>query len=76
MMKHKEQITTAVARLRSFHSIDQQEQLGGALRRWIADPVKPKTDNGNLRLNPILVLLTVMAALAGVTFLLFSMVQL
>jgi hypothetical protein len=74
-MKHKEQIAT-VARLRSFHAKDQEERLGGALRPWIADPVKPKTDRGNLRVNPILVLLTAMAVLAGATFLFFSLVQL
>ena len=75
-MKHKEQITTAVARLRSFHATDQQERLGGALRRWIEDPVKPKTDKGNLRVNPILVFLMAIALLAGGTFLFFSLVQL
>ena len=75
-MKHKEQITTAVARLRSFRATDQQERLGGAFRRWIEDPVKPKTDKGNPRINPILVLLAAMAVLAGGTFLFFSLVQL
>jgi hypothetical protein len=74
-MKHKEQIAI-VARLRSFCAKDQEEWLVGALRRWIEDPVKPKTDKGNLRINPILVLLTAMAALAGGTFLFFSLVQL
>lgn len=74
-MKDKKQIATA-ARLRSFHANDQEERLGSALRRWIEDPVKPKTDKGNLRVNPILVLLTVMAVLAGGTFLMFSLVQL
>ena len=74
-MKHKEQITI-VARLRSFRAQDQEERLAGALRRWIEDPVKPKTDKGNLRINPILVLLTAMAVLAGGTFLFFSLVQL
>lgn len=74
-MKHKEHIAT-VARLRSFHPKDQEERLGGALQRWIEDPVKPKTDKGNLRINPILVLLTAMAVLAGGTFLFFSLVQL
>jgi hypothetical protein len=74
-MKHKEQIAI-VARLRSFHAKDQEERLAGALRRWIEDPVKPKTDKGNLRINPILVLLTAMGVLAGGTFLFFSLVQL
>jgi hypothetical protein len=74
-MKHQEQIEP-VARLRSFRAKDQEERLVGALRCWIEDPVKPKTDKGNLRINPILVLLTAMAVLAGGTFLFFSLVQL
>lgn len=74
-MKHQGQIAN-VTRLRSFHAKDQEEWLVGALRRWIEDSIKPKTDKGNLRVNPILVLLTAMAVLAGGTFLLFSLVQL
>ena len=74
-MKHQEQIEP-VARLRSFCAKDQEERLVDALQRWIEDPIKPKTDNGNLRINPILVLLTAMAVLAGGTFLFFSLVQL
>ena len=74
-MKHQEQIAI-VARLRSFHAKDQEERLVGALRRWIEDSSKPKTDKGNLRVNPILVLLTAMTMLAGGTFLFFSLVQL
>ena len=73
-MKHQEQIAT-FARLRSFHVGDQEERFGDALRRWIEDPVKPKTDKGSLRVNPILLLLTAMAVLAGGTFLFFSLVQ-
>ena len=74
-MKHEEQIAT-FARLHSLHAKDQEERLGGALRRWIEDPVKPKTDRGNLRVNPILVLLAAMAVLAGGTFLFFTFVPL
>lgn len=74
-MKHQEQIAI-LARLRRVHAKDQEEWLVGALRRWIEDSTKPKTDKGNLRVNPILVLLTAMAILAGGTFLLFSLVQL
>jgi hypothetical protein len=74
-MKDKQQIAT-VARLRSLHGTDQEERLVSTLRCWIEAPVKPKTDKGNLRINPILVLLTVMAVLAGGTFLFFSLVQL
>ena len=74
-MTHQEQVAT-VARFRSFHSGNGEGLLGHALRRWIEDPIKTKTDKGNLRINPILVLLTAMAALAGGTFLFFSLVQL
>jgi len=56
--------------------MDRREQLGEGLRRMIEDPLKPKTNKGNLRINPILVLLAVMALLAGATFLFFSLVQL
>ena len=74
-MKHQEQIATT-ARLRSFHSGNGKEPLGDALRRWIEDPLKPMTDKGNLRINPILVLLAAMAALTGGTFLFFSLIHL
>lgn len=74
-MKHQEQIAT-VARSRSFYLGNGEERFGRALRRWIEDPVKPKTDKGKLRVNPILVLLTAIALLAGGTFLFFSLVQL
>jgi len=74
-MKHQEQIAT-VARLRICHAKDQEERLVDALQRWIEDPIKPKTDKGTLRINPILVLLAAVAVLAGGTFLFFSLVQL
>lgn len=74
-MKHQEQIAI-VARLRSLHAKDQEERLVGALRCWIEDSIEPKTDKGNLRINPILVLLTAMALLTGGTYLFFSLVKL
>ena len=73
-MKHQEQIAI-VARLRSLHAKDHEEGLGDVLRCWIADPVKPRTNEGNLRINPIVILLIGMAVLAGGTFLFFSLVQ-
>lgn len=71
-MKNQEQIA-AVARLCSFHAREQEERLVGAWWRWIEDPIKPKTDKGNLRVNAILVLLAAVALLAGGTFLFFSL---
>jgi hypothetical protein len=74
-MTRQEQIAN-VAHLRSFHSEKGDEQFASALLRWIEDPIRPKTDKGSLRVNPVLVLLTSMAVLAGGTFLVFSLVQL
>jgi len=75
-MKNREQTSAVVTRLQNFHAVDQQERIGKALLRWIEDPLRPKTDKGNLRINPILVLLAVMVLLTGGTFLFFSFVQL
>ena len=65
-----------IARLREFHAMDRRERLTEVLQRLIADPLKPKTDKGNFRINPIVVLLALMALLAGASFLFFSFVQL
>jgi hypothetical protein len=73
-MKDEEQITSVAARLRNFHA--REERLGDTLLHWIEDPLRPKTDKGNLRSNPILVLLMVITLLMGGTFLFFSLVQL
>ena len=75
-MKDKEQIAIRMARFTELHAMDRQERLREALRRLIEDPLKPKTDKGKLRINPIVVLLAVMALLAGGTILFFSLVQL
>jgi len=75
-MKNAGQTGIRIARLREFHAMDRHEQLGEVTRRWIKDPLKPKTNKGNLPINPILVLLAVMALLTGATFLFFSFVQL
>ena len=74
-MKEIDQVARQIARLREFHAMDQREQFGELLLRLIADPLKPKTDTGNVRVNRVLVLLTVMALMAGGTFLFFSFVQ-
>ena len=73
-MTNKEQITDMATRLRSLQA--REERIGSTLLRWIEDPLKPKSDKGNLRINPIVVLLAMMALLAGSTFLFFSFVQL
>jgi hypothetical protein len=75
-MNDKGQISMQIARLREFHAMDRRERLTEVLQRLIADPLKPKTDKGNFRINPIVVLLALMALLAGASFLFFSFVQL
>jgi hypothetical protein len=75
-MADKEQITALVMRSRNLHAADRHERLGDALLHWIEDPLRPKANNGNLRINPMLLLLALMALLAGGTFLFFSFVQL
>jgi hypothetical protein len=75
-MKDKGQIAIRILRLRKFRAMDRHGQFAEALRRLIEDPLKPKTDRGTLRVNPIVVLLAGMALLAGGTFLFFSFVQL
>jgi hypothetical protein len=67
---------TVVARLRSFHAANREERLMDAFVRRIEDPVKPRTDKGSFRANPILLLLAALAAVAGGTFLFFSLAQL
>jgi hypothetical protein len=75
-MKDKEQALIRMARLREFHAMDRHEQFADGLRRLIGDPLRPKADDGSLRVNPILILLAMMVLLAGATFLLFSFAQL
>lgn len=75
-MKNREQVTALVKRLDRYHAKDREERLAHTWRRWMEDPLKPQRDTGGLRINPILVLLVVMALLAGGTFLFFSLVQL
>lgn len=75
-MKKDERISAMAARLGEFHRADGREPVGRTLLRWIEDPLKPRTKQGKFRINPILVLLLSLAALAAGTCLLFSLVQL
>jgi hypothetical protein len=72
----REEITAVVERLRSFHISDRQENLGCAFLRRIEDPIRPKADRGSLHVNPMLLLLALIALLTGGTFLFFSLVHL
>ena len=75
-MKNRERITALVHRLERYHAKNREERPSHTWRRWMEDPLEPQTDMGGLRINPILVLLAVLALLAGGTFLFFSLVQL
>jgi hypothetical protein len=59
-------------RLRQFYAQDIEESLFASLLRKVEDPLKPRTENGRFRLNPVLLLLAAVLALAAGTFLLFS----
>ena len=74
-MSNKEQTTAVVERLQRYHAANRQEGLADTVRCWIEDPVKPRTNEGKPRINPILVLLAAIVVLAGGTFLFFSFVQ-
>jgi hypothetical protein len=58
--------------LREFYAQDPEERLFATLLQQIEEPLSPRTENGRLRLNPILLLLGVILVLAVGTFLLFS----
>lgn len=74
-MRNEEQSAAMAVRVRGFHTSDQHEPLRDSMLRWIEDPLRPKTDKGSLRINPILIFLALIALLAGSTFLFFSLVQ-
>jgi hypothetical protein len=75
-MKRKVEVEESRQRLETFLAQDNQESLGATLLRWIEDPLRPRTRNGRFRLNPILLLLGVLAAIALIAFSYFSLVRL
>ncbi len=62
-------------RLRELHAMDGAERIGWRMLRWIEDPLTPKTADGRLRINPILILPALLVLLAAGTFLFFSLVE-
>jgi hypothetical protein len=71
-MKENAQVERTRERLREVYAQDPEARLLANLLRRVEDPLKPRTENGRFRLNPILLLLAVILALAGGTFLFFS----
>lgn len=59
-------------RFREFHAQDLEARLLANLERQIEDPIRPRAENGRTRLNPILLLLALILALAAGTFLFFG----
>jgi len=74
-MKANTQLDEMHDRLIGFHLRSPKERIGDVLLMWVEDPLKPRDEHGRLRVNPILVLLAIVFALAFGIFLFFSMVQ-
>jgi hypothetical protein len=74
-MKRNEGTPIMVERLRDFHRTDNQERIRANLLRWVEDPLKPRTNSGGLRIDPILALFAALAVLAGSTFAFFWLVR-
>ena len=71
-MKENAQVDRMRERLMEFHAHDPEARLFASLLRQIEDPLRPRDENGRLRLNPILLLLALILVLAAGTFLFFS----
>jgi hypothetical protein len=74
-MKANTQLGEMHDRLIDFHMQNPKERIGDVLLVWVEDPLKPRDEHSRLRVNPILLLLTLVLALTLGTFLLFSLVQ-
>lgn len=74
-MRRSPQIETMRERLQSYHAQEHEDTVLASLRRWTEDPLKPRTDNGGFRWNPILLLLAVLITLSTGVFLFFSFVH-
>jgi hypothetical protein len=74
-MKANAQLGEMHDRLIDFYMQNPKERFCDALLRLVEDPLKPRDADGRFRVNPILLLLTLVLALALGTFLLLSFVQ-
>jgi hypothetical protein len=75
-MEDRAAISGMMVRLRECQPPATREKFGASLLRWIEDPLKPRTANGAVRINPILILLAVLVAFAVGTFVVFSLTRL
>lgn len=62
-------------RLSTFLSENPEESLSGNSAKAIQDPLKPLTENGRLRINPLLLILTAIMLFVVGLFLFFSFCQ-
>jgi hypothetical protein len=58
--------------LREVYAQDPEARLLANLLRRVEDPLRPRSENGGFRVNPILLLLAAIVVLATGTFLFFS----
>ena len=74
-MKRNPQIETMRERLQSYFAQERGDTILASLQHWTEDPLKPRTEKGGFRLNPILLLLAVLITFSACSFLLFSFVH-
>ena len=61
--------------LQSYLNDGREDTILASLRHWTEDPLKPRTENGRFRLNPVLLLLAVLITFSAGSFLFFSFVH-
>ncbi len=74
-MKRNPQIETMREGLQSYFVQEHEDTIVASLQHWTEDPLKPRTENGGFRLNPILLLLAVLITFSVCSFLFFSFVH-
>jgi hypothetical protein len=74
-MKANAQLAEMRDRLIDCYMQNPKERFSDAFLRLVEDPLKPRDQHGRFRVNPVLLLLTLVLALALATFLLLSFVQ-
>jgi hypothetical protein len=74
-MKANIQLGEMHDRLIHFHMQNPKERIGNVLLMWVEDPLKPRDEQGRLRVNPILLFLAIVFALVFGIFVVFSVVQ-
>jgi hypothetical protein len=71
-VKRNPQIETMRERLQNYFAQEREDTILASLRHWTENPLKPRTENGGFRLNPILLLLAGLATFSAGAFLFFT----